>query len=385
MNALIKNAHVISPDVDMECVDVLIGGGFISGIYLQGETAPRADVVIDAVGKMLVPGFIDIHCHGRSGYDFCDGTVEAIDAIAREKMEDGVTSFLGTTLTVAEDRLISTFRAAAEYVASRQKGAKLAGIHLEGPFFNPERLGAQNPQFVRKPDVELVKRLHSISPVRKVSYSIELEGALEFTRQLVDLGIMPSCGHSSAKYTEFRQAWALGLKHMTHFCNVMTPLHHLDVGLVGGGLLHKDVFIEIICDGIHLCREMIQLLFNIKGADKIMLITDAMRGAGMPDGDYDLGGLKSTIRNGCARLSSGVVAGSTLLFYQGLRNAYEITGLPLKELIKTTSWNQAVSLGMGNIGKIAPGFIADIVILNDDFSPDKVIVDGKLLLDSNKK
>jgi N-acetylglucosamine-6-phosphate deacetylase len=381
MTTLIKNAHVISPDVDLEGASVLLERDLIKAVLVEGEELPQADIVIDAKGKMLTPGFIDIHFHGRSGNDFCDGTTDALNAIACDKLQDGVTSFLGTTLTLPEAQLKQALHVAADYIAKPPSGAKLAGIHLEGPFFNPDCIGAQNPDFLRLPDIELVKRLNAICPIKKVSYSIELKGAIEFTRQLVQMGIMPACAHSAAKYKDFKKVNKLGLKHMTHFCNVMTPLHHLELGLVGGGLLHDDVFIEMICDKIHLCPEMIQLLFKIKGPDKIMLITDAMRAAGMPDGKYDLGGMTAIVRDGCARLASGAVAGSTLLYYQGLRNVHDITGLPLKELIKTTSWNQARSLGLPKLGKITPGFIADLFIMNSDFSPHKVFVDGKLVFD----
>lgn len=377
MKTLIHNAHVISPDVDIGNASVLLDGKTIAGIYLAGEELPSADKIIDAGGKMLMPGFMDIHFHGRSGYDFCDGNLDSLKVIARDKLKDGVTSFLGTTLTLDESALSKALVSASEYMKGEFDGAKILGIHLEGPFFNPKCVGAQNPDFLRLPDIEMVKRLDSIYPVKKVSYSIEIEGAIPFTRQLAEMGIMPACAHSAAKYSDFKKAWALGLKHMTHFCNVMTPLHHLEIGLVGGGLLHKDVYVEIICDMIHLCPEMIQLLFEIKGSEKIMLITDAMRGAGMPDGRYDLGGMMATVRDGCARLDSGAVAGSTLLYYQGLRNVHEITGLPLKELVKSTSWNQARSLGFEKLGKIESGYIADLVLCDDDFSPVMVFVDGR--------
>src|SRR5690606_36637473 len=226
------------------------------------------------------------------------------------------------------------------------------------------------------PNIELAERINKSFPVKIVSYSIELPGALEFTQLLSAMGISPSCAHSAADYSDFIKARVLGLNHMTHFCNVMTPLHHLKFGLVGGGLLHDDIYVEIICDKVHLSAEMIELIFKVKGSERIFLINDAMRAAGMPDGVYDLGGLRATVKNGCTKLDSGAVAGSTLRYNQGLRNTYEITGLPLKELIKTTYWNQARSLGLNNLGKIATGYFADVVLLNDDFSIFKILVDG---------
>jgi N-acetylglucosamine-6-phosphate deacetylase len=304
MTTLIKNAHVISPDIDLTGASVLLQDNLIKAVFKCGETLPEAEQIIDAEGKMLVPGFIDIHFHGRSGFDFCDGTREALETIARDKLKDGVTSFLGTTLTLPESQLSKALEIAVDYMGKAPAGAKIAGIHLEGPFFNADCVGAQNPDYLQLPDIELVKRLDEICPVKKVSYSIELEGAMKFTRQLAEMGIMPACAHSAASYEEFLLARKNGLKHMTHFCNVMTPLHHLKFGLVGGGMLHDDIYIEMICDKIHLCPEMIQLLFKVKGCDKIMLITDAMRAAGMPDGKYDLGGMTATVKGGCARLDS---------------------------------------------------------------------------------
>ncbi len=206
MKTLIKNARVISPDTDLPSASVLIENELITGLYSTGGREPSADKIIDAGGSMLMPGFIDIHCHGCGGYDFCDGTPEAINTIARKKLEEGVTSFLGTTLTAGEACLSTALKTAADYIATGGDDAKIAGIHLEGPFFNQECVGAQNPAFLSKPDIDLVKRLDAICPVRKISYSIELAGAMEFTRQLVELGIMPSCAHSAAKYAEFKTA-----------------------------------------------------------------------------------------------------------------------------------------------------------------------------------
>ena len=185
---------------------------------------------------LVLPGFIDVHVHGRSGHDFCDATLDGVVAIAKAKIEDGVTSLLPTTLAVSEDQLTRSLQTATDYVNTQQAGAKLLGVHLEGPFFTPEYAGAQNPEFLRKPDIELVKKLHSIFPIKVVSYSIELPHSAEFARQLCDMGIMPSCAHSAGTYADFKKAWENGLKHMAHFCNVITPLHHLEIGLVGGAL-----------------------------------------------------------------------------------------------------------------------------------------------------
>ncbi|MBP5638736.1 MAG: N-acetylglucosamine-6-phosphate deacetylase [Victivallales bacterium] len=373
---LFVNAHVISPDLDLADGVILVEDGKVADILLPGEALPEDCERVDIQGDYLFPGFFDIHTHGCANFDFCDASVEGIQAIAANKLTQGVTSFLGTTLTLPEKQLAEAITIARDYM-KHPTGAKIPAIHLEGPFFTAECAGAQNPDYLKLPDIGLVKRMNDFYPVCKVSYSIELDPEQTFVRELVSCGIMPAVAHSAATYENFKRATALGLKHMSHFCNVMTPLHHLNFGLVGGGMLHKDVFIEMICDGIHLCPEMIQLLFQVKGVDHIMLITDSMRAAGMPDGVYELGGLPATVKDGCARLANGRVAGSTLLYYKGLQRVRRLTELPLAQLVKTTAWNQARSLGIDGIGKIARGFNADFVRLDSTLEPVATWTDGR--------
>lgn len=375
---IFTNAHVISPDLDLAGASVLVNTkGIVEDVLLPGEQLPSDCMTIDVQGQLLLPGFFDIHTHGCANFDFCDASPEGLRKIAANRLSQGVTSFLGTTLTLPEEELAASLRVAKEYM-KKPTGAKIPAIHLEGPFFTAECAGAQNPDYLKTPDIGLVDRMNAIFPVAKVSYSLELDTEQRFLRQLVERGIMPSVAHSFAKYEDFRNACSLGMKHMSHFCNVMTPLHHLNFGLVGGGMLHKDVFIEMICDGIHLCHEMIQLLFNVKGVERIMLITDSMRAAGMPDGVYELGGLPATVKDGCARLANGRVAGSTLLFYKALQRVRKLTELPLAQLVKTTGWNQARSLGIPGIGKIARGFNADFVQMDESLVPVKTWLDGEL-------
>ncbi|MDD5599514.1 MAG: N-acetylglucosamine-6-phosphate deacetylase [Victivallaceae bacterium] len=383
MNTLLKNCHVISPGYDAENVAVLIEGEKIRQLFTAGSALPEADEIIDAEGKMVVPGFIDVHCHGRSGFDFTDAAQEAMDTIAVDKLREGVTTLLPTTLTLNEEQLAASLETAAAYVKSGKKGCKVPGVHLEGPFINPNCLGAQNPAYVRLPDIEEVRRLAKIFPVTKVSYAVEVEGGGRFASQLLAEGITPSCVHSAAKYSEFKAAAENGLRNLSHFCNQMTGLHHRDIGLVGAGLAEKEVFIELICDTLHICPDMIKLLFDLKNTEKIQLITDAMRAAGMPDGEYSIGGLPVIVADGAARLkSNGALAGSTLEVCTALKNVFEITGRPLAELIKTTSWNQAQALGLERLGRIEPGYFADIVVLSDDFKPLKVFVNGELRLEA---
>ena len=373
----IKNCRIVSPGTDIPCGTVSISDGMITAAG-EKNLSGSCGVSIDASGLIAVPGFIDIHFHGRSNHDFCDCSSEAFSVIGRGKLEDGVTGFLATSLSVSEDDLRKLCREAENYKANVTDGATLLGIHLEGPFFNPSCAGAQNPAFLKNPDIALVDELNSISPVKKVSFSPELPGGLEFTSALAERNIMPSGGHTEADHARYTACRLAGMKHLTHFCNVMTPMHHLRFGMVGGGLMDDDVFVEMICDGVHLCDEMIRMIARMKGPERMMLITDAMRASAMPDGDYSIGGLPVMVKNGCARLTTGAVAGSTLRYHDGLKRLLRLTGMPLCEAIRTTSLNQAESLDLGKRGKLESGYIADITLLDENLDPRITICGGKV-------
>ena len=191
-------------------------------------------------------------------------------------------------------------------------------------------------------------------------------------------GIVPSCAHCAATHEQFHQARIKGLKHLTHFCNQMSLLHHREIGLVGSGLMDDEVMVEAICDKVHLCPDMIKLIFKVKPIDRIAVITDSMLASGLPDGEFNLGGLEVILKDGIVRLkSNGALAGGTIPYCRALKNIFELTGLPLKQLIKTTGYNQARSLGLEKFARIEPGYYADIAILDADFNPVTVFVGGR--------
>ena len=326
MKTLIKNCRIVSPGIDIPEGQIVIEDKRIVYAGVSLADVPSDCKIIDANGAIAVPGFIDIHSHGRSNFDFCDCTEEAFATIGRGKLEDGVTGFLATSLSVSYDDLRLLCQQAEQYKKNITDGATLLGVHLEGPFFNPPCAGAQNPAYLKNPEIGIIDELNAISSVLKVSYSPELPGALEFTKALTERGIMPSGGHTEADYDCFEQHRAAGMKHLTHFCNVMTPVHHLRFGMVGAGLMDDDVYVEMICDGVHLCDQMIALIAKLKGPERMMLITDAMRASAMPDGEYTLGGLPVIVKDGCARLTTGPVAGSTLRYFNGLKRLVRVTG-----------------------------------------------------------
>lgn len=377
MSILIKNCRIISPQVSISCGAVLVEDGCIAGVFEDLSNLPNADDVVDAQGQLLVPGFIDIHTHGAGGFDVCDATLEAITQISKYKMEEGTTRYCPTTLTLSREQLQESMQAVASYMQDEQY-AKVVGVHLEGPFVSQEAIGAQNPDFARLPDISEVEALNAIAPVAIITYAPELTDGLAFTQALSKLGIIPSAGHSAATCGCIRQAEKQGLKHLTHFCNQMTPLHHREIGMVGAGLMDDDLLIEVICDKVHVSEEMLQLIYKLKHPNKIAAITDSLSVTGLPDGEYNLGGLPIYLKGGVGRLSeSDNLAGSTLRMNMALKNIHEVTGLPLESIVQTTGYNQAKSLGLDNVGKIKEGFVADLVLLDADFEVVQVFIAGQ--------
>tara|TARA_B110000285_G_scaffold1176_3_gene1240 strand:- start:699 stop:1838 length:1140 start_codon:yes stop_codon:yes gene_type:complete len=376
MRLIISNAHIISPDVDISAGSVEVEAGKIKAVYEAAATLPEADKIIDAGGRYVMPGFIDIHAHGADGRDVCDNDVESIRHIAKRKLGEGVTTWLPTTLTQPQHVLEEIAAKCAQYM-DRQEYSKTPGLHVEGPYINRMNAGAQNPQFVREPNWNELRRIHERAPVAVVSIAPDVVGASDCIHQAKMAGITCSAAHSSATHEQMMRAKNAGLTHMTHFGNAMSGLHHREIGMVGSGLLDADLKMELICDGIHLCPDFLKLIFSLKPIDQLMLITDSMSGSWIGSGEVQLGGLDVIVDGGQARLKdSDALAGSVLLFNEGLRNVFEWTGLPLSELVKATSWNQAQSLGWEGLGKIEAGYCADMTMLNEDFSVWKTLVDG---------
>ena len=380
MKTLIVNAHVISPDVDIKNASIEIANGKIKSVTARKVASRGFDTVVDVKGKYVVPGFIDVHLHGACGYDVCDATPEAIAKIAEAKLAEGCTSFLPTTLTVGNATLKKAAKAVAAY-RKDERFAKVIGIHLEGPFINVKCCGAQNPKFVRKPNLKEVLGISAISPVKLISYAPETKGGAEFAAECIKNGIVPSCGHTGATFAELMAAYKKGLRHLTHFCNQMTKLHHREIGVVGAGFLVDDLNTEIICDRIHLCDDMLRLVLTKRSLAHVQMITDSLRCSHCDDGyAFEMGGLKVQLKGGEARLvEGGNLAGSTLWMSQGLKNIRDVTGLPLKDLIRVTSWNQAIELGLGKkLGKVEKGYIADLAVLDPKtFKACAVFVNGE--------
>ena len=373
---ILTNAHLISPDLDLPDASVRVENGEITEV---GHLEVReSEHVVDLGGDMLLPGFIDIHSHGANGADVCDACSEKLETIAQSKLREGVTTWLPTTLTQPQDRLLKIVQTVRDWAPSAP--LNIPGIHLEGPFINREQAGAQNPEFVREPNLNEFRQLHEIFPALILSLAPEMPGSLDLIREATGMGTICSAAHTKSNYETLMISQGYGLKNLTHFGNAMTGLHHREIGVVGAGLLETCFNLELIADGIHLSPEMLELIFAKVPLQKLMLITDSVSASWQPDGKTTLGGLNVEIKNGIARLSDegkeGTLAGSTLQFPQGFRRIHKITEQPLAELVCTTSWNQAQMLKLPDLGKIAPGYRANLTVLDDAFEVKQTFVAG---------
>ncbi|MFU8892494.1 MAG: N-acetylglucosamine-6-phosphate deacetylase [Luteolibacter sp.] len=378
MKTLLRHAHLISPGLDIADGAVLLEDGRIAAVFEDCSDLPAADEVIDISGRIVMPGFIDIHSHGADGCDVCDDNETSIPHIAMRKLQEGVTTWLPTTLTQPQEKIESIAAHCAAYMAE-PKFCRAPGMHVEGPFINRANAGAQNPEFVRPPNVDELERIHAIAPAQVLSIAPDMDGADLVIERATALGITCSAAHTSATAAQIFDAKTAGLRHLTHFCNAMTPLHHREIGVVGAGLLDNELMIEVIGDTIHLSPDMLKLIFKLVPIERLMLITDSTAASWIGEGEVNLGGLACIVSNGRAVLKEGgALAGSALLFNDGLRNVARLTGLPLDQLVKATSWNQARSLGLDGLGKIEPGYHADLVILDEDFNVLQTFVNGNL-------
>ena len=332
---------------------------------------------------VVVPGFIDEHVHGAAGSDAMDGTMEDLGKIANALASEGTTAFLATTMTQSPENITKALKAVKAYrELSPESGAEILGVHLEGPFISKDFVGAQPIEYLAKPSVEVFKKYQDASGdcVRIVTLAPEVEGSTELIKYLVSQNIVASIGHTNATYVDVKKAVEVGATNLTHTYNAMKPLHHREVGTVGSGFLFDELNCECICDGIHVSGPAIQLLHKNKPADKMTLITDAMRAKHMPDGVSELGGQVVIVKNGEARLENGTLAGSVLKMNNAVKNVMKFLNLPLEEVVKLASQNPAKNLGVfDQMGSIKEGKRADFLILDKDLNVVQTVRNGKVI------
>ncbi len=340
---------------------------------------------VNLSGYIAIPGLIDTHFHGSNGYDFMDGTEEALKSIAISRLKEGVTGIYPTTVSESFDRTkkaIETFIKVKE--EGFKKGARLLGIHLEGPYISIKKKGAQNEKYIREIDIEEIKKFIKIGMgfIKMVSYAPELKDGEKLTAFLIEKDIRPSMAHTEASHEDVKKCYIYGLRHATHLFNGMIPIHHREIGPVGSALLYDDFYVEVIADKIHLSSSMLKLLTKIKDPAYIILITDAIRAQGLKDGVYELGGQEVFVKEKRARLANGALAGSTLFLNEAIKNLQEETELPIEKIIAMATIIPAKFMGIDNLfGSIEPGKIADIVIADNNFNIYKVYKEGEVVFE----
>lgn len=371
---IIKNCNIIYLD-KIEKGSILIENGKIKEI---NPLTYDDEEILDADGLYLSPGFIDVHIHGAGGFDTMDGTTEAINTIAKTIVKHGTTSFTPTTMTVSIDDIHKSMEVIKTLKEKGTDGAHVLGAHLEGPFINPEAIGAQNPAYLLPPTIsaynEIVKGCEDA--VVSITLAPEVPGSKELIKYLSSKGIVCSIGHTKATYREAIEAIECGACHSTHLYNAMTPLNHRNPGVVGA-TFDSDITTETISDGIHISYPALRIAYTQKTTDKVLLITDAMMACSMPDGEYSLGGQDVTVIDGAARLKNGALAGSVLTLDKAVNNVYKNSSLPLHEIVKMASYNGARHCKVhDHKGQIKEGYDADLILFDDNINVKKVFILG---------
>ncbi|MFJ7661663.1 N-acetylglucosamine-6-phosphate deacetylase [Lysinibacillus sp. NPDC097162] len=370
----------------------IISDGFIKidGMKIQETgwmTNYKADdqfYVIDLQGQSVIPGMIDIHTHGTSGADVMDAEIASFATIVRALPQEGTTSFLATTMTQSDENISKALKNAASFIKSYQKPgqSEVLGVHLEGPFVNPSMAGAQPVDFIIQPEIPLFEKWQELAEgtIKLVTLAPEQKGGLEFIRYLKENEIVISIGHSDATFADVKKAIGAGATQVTHLFNQMKGLHHREPGVVGAALLLEELYAELIVDGIHVCPAMIQLAYQNKKSEKLILITDSMRAKCLKNGNYDLGGQKVIVKDGMAVLENGTLAGSVLKLSDALKKMLKYCDdCTLEDVIKMTSTNPAKQLNLSDRkGIIKAGMDADLVVLNNDYDVQMTFCRGIL-------
>jgi N-acetylglucosamine-6-phosphate deacetylase len=385
----IVNGKIITPDRIIPYGTVLVTGATITEV-VDGDIEVPDAVILDARGKYISPGFIDLHIHGGGGYDFMDNTVEAFVEIARTHARYGTTAMYPTTLTSSKEDMIRSLEVYEEAVKKNTQGAQLIGIHLEGPYFAMNQRGAQDPKYIRNPDPAEYEEIISLSSsIKRWSAAPELDGAMAFGRYLMANGILPALAHTDAIYEEVIEAFENGYSLATHLYSGMSGVTRRNAfryaGVIESAFIIDEMNVEIIADGIHLPAPLLELVYKIKGPARIALITDAMRATGMPPGPSVIGSLQSGIsvivEDGVAKLPDrSSFAGSVATADRLVRTMTGMAKVPLLHAIQMLSHTPASIMKIADRkGSLVSGKDADIVIFDNQIEIDITMVSGKVI------
>jgi N-acetylglucosamine-6-phosphate deacetylase len=375
---LITNCRLFN--APQQSTSILIEDGVIAGIG-QTNVAPPNVNTLDARGRIIAPGFIDIHIQGAGGADVLDVTPDALKAISQTCGRFGVTGFLATTV-FKQNQKNEHLLLAARYVGRDLGGANLLGIHLEGPFISPEKKGMILPNCLSAPSLQLFDEIQDVTGgwLKIMTIAPELPGNLEIVRHLIGSNIIASFGHSNATYKQTLDGFEAGISHVTHLFNAMPSIHHRSPGPLIAIFQTKHITAQLIADGVHIHPAVVKLTFDLLGPDRFIPITDGMQAMGLPDGSFVYNGLEYESKNGTARYKDGTLIGTALGLSQLLGRFMVFTGCPLDIAIRTVTENPAKLLGIeSKKGTIAQGKDADLVLLDQDYSIHTTIVAGKIV------
>jgi N-acetylglucosamine-6-phosphate deacetylase len=353
---------------------------------------PSSATVIDNRDRLIVPGFLDMHIHGAAGRDLMEATPDAVSAVANYLARHGTTSFVATTVTASLERTLCATKGLGEIIntshhshgeSDKIVGAQPVAIHFEGPFLNIKRRGAHPASQIQMPSLEIMSRMldAAAGTAKVVTMAPELDGALPVLESLCARGVRVGIGHSDATYDEAERAIAAGATHATHCFNAMRPFGHRDSGIIGAVLTDDRVRAELICDGVHVEPGAIRLLVKSKTLSRVILVSDSLSGAGMPDGNYPVGNFTIQVASGVCRTAEGNLAGSTVTLDASVRNLAEYLGASYQECLPCATLNPARLLGISDKkGVIAPGADADLAILDNKFYVTQTYVRGRPVL-----
>lgn len=382
----ITNVRIITEAQEIDSGSIQVEAGRI--IHISERFIGGADQVIDANEEdwTVLPGFIDVHIHGANGHDVMDATSEALQGIAEQLPKEGTTSFLATTMTQSAEAINKAVSTVGSFVEKQTEGihAEVLGVHLEGPFISPKKVGAQPVEHVIPPSIEKFQQWQNESRnnIKLVTLAPEVDGGMELIQDVCRQGAVASIGHSNATYEQVNEAVKHGARHVTHLYNQMSPLHHREPGVVGAAFSNDQLKVEMIADHIHVHPEALKLAYQFTGQDRTILITDAMRAKCLPEGSYDLGGQDVEVKNKEARLESGALAGSILTLEEAAKNMKKNNDLSYKELAAITSANAARQLNVfDRKGSIAEGKDADLVVLDQEDRVVMTICKGTIAFD----
>jgi N-acetylglucosamine-6-phosphate deacetylase len=380
---ILKNGTLLTPREEFPGEPLVFQDGRIQSVGFPADRSlPPADQEFDVTDFWVTPGLIDIHTHGADGFDTMDANKEALQGISAFLAQRGVTSFLPTTLT-AQTKQIQAAIDTIDQFASELKGARVMGIHLEGPYLNPDYKGAQPADLIRAANPSEYQPWLEHPKVKLMTLAPEVDGAMALIQAGQEVEMEFAVGHSGASYELMLAAADQGLRQATHTFNGMQGLHHRRPGTVGAVLMDERIFTQVISDGVHLHPAMVELILRIKGTEKTILISDSMRATGLSDGEYDLGGQRVLVEQSIARIPSGSLAGSTLTLDTAVKNTMAFCSLPFREVLPMATSVPAKAMGwQDQIGELKPGTQADVICFDADLTPRMVFIGGELIVDN---